>query len=128
LNAHCHQRKAVRNFRLDRIEALELLSKTFSRPSSLNLHDSGPEGGGRDLTIRVLFDPSVARWVRESRYFFVTAEEDRPDGLLITLKVRQEAEALQWLLGWGSKAKVLEPESLRQTIAAESQAMLRNHK
>jgi len=41
--------------------------------------------------------------------------------------VRDEQEVVQWLLGWGRYLRVLEPESLRQRIAAEAEATLRRH-
>ena len=74
--------------------------------------------------MRALFDHETARWVRESRSFFTVAEEETADGLLVTLAVRREADVLQWLLGWGSHVRVLEPESLRERIAAEAEALL----
>jgi predicted DNA-binding transcriptional regulator YafY len=128
LLAYCHMRKSVRNFRLDRIDALEVLAGGFTRPADFDFNDSSPDRGSRNLVIRALFDPSAARWVRESRYFFVTAEEDRPDGLLVTLRVRQESEALQWLLSWGGHVRVLEPASLRRQIAAEAGRLLAQHR
>jgi predicted DNA-binding transcriptional regulator YafY len=32
-----------------------------------------------------------------------------------------------WILSWGSQAEVLEPESLRDEIRAESEALLMNY-
>jgi predicted DNA-binding transcriptional regulator YafY len=61
------------------------------------------------------------------RSFFTASEEPTPDGLLVTLRVRQESEVLQWLLGWGAHVRVLEPESLRAQIAEIARAMLHNH-
>jgi predicted DNA-binding transcriptional regulator YafY len=69
----------------------------------------------------------VADWVRESPSFFAVAEEQRPDGLLVTFRVRQEGELLQWLLGWGAHVRVLEPESLRELLVAEAELMLRQY-
>lgn len=51
---------------------------------------------------------------------------NRTDRQLVTLRVRQESEILQWLLSWGRHVRVLEPESLRKQLAEEAQAMLRN--
>jgi predicted DNA-binding transcriptional regulator YafY len=82
-------------------------------------------GQQRSVLVRALFDKEVARWVRESRSYYMTCEEETPDGLLVTLKPHQESEVLQWLLSWGSHVRVLEPESLRQRIAEEAQGMLR---
>ncbi len=130
LAAWDHGRRDIRHFRLDRIDALEPLERTFTRPPGFAIgRREGGEDGDRDVTIRALFDPEVARWVREARSFYVVDERegDDPPGLLVTLRVRQEREVLGWLLGWGRHVRVLEPESLRRRLAEETGAMLRNH-
>ena len=53
--------------------------------------------------------------------------EETPEGLLVTLRIRQENEVLQWLLSWGQHVHVLEPESLRNRLVEEAEGMLRNH-
>src|SRR5256886_258289 len=125
--AYCHMRQGMRNFRLDRIDDLVLLPKTFQRPANFKMGQS-KAGQQRSVLVRALFDKEVARWVRESRSYYMTCEEETPDGLLVTLKPHQESEVLQWLLSWGSHVRVLEPEPLRLRIAEEAQGMLRNHR
>src|SRR6266567_5801620 len=125
--AHCHLRQGIRNFRLDRIDDLVLLPKTFQRPADFKMDKPKSDQRG-SMLVRALFDKEVARWVRESRSYYVTSAEETPGGLLVTLKSRQESEVLQWLLSWGSHVRVLEPETLRQRIAEEAQRMLRNHR
>lgn len=125
LHAYCHLRKDRRNFRLDRIEDLSVLDQTFTRPASLPLYSRRPELGG-GVEARIRFDAQTARWARESPSFFTVAQEDEADGaLLVTLRMRQEEDVVQWLLGWGSHVRVLEPPSLRQRIAEEAMALLR---
>ena len=126
LVAYCHLRQDIRNFRLDRMENLELLSRTFQRPTDFKMHQRRQEEAQR-VVVRALFDQEVARWVRESRSYFMVAVEESAQGLLVTLRVRQESEILQWLLSWGRHVQVLEPESLRSMIAEEAEGMLRNH-
>jgi predicted DNA-binding transcriptional regulator YafY len=126
LTAYCHMRQDMRNFRLDRMEELELLSCTFTRPPNFQAF-RGQEDHSRNITVRVLFNREVARWVREGRSYFVTAEEETKDGLLVTLMVRRQSEIVQWLLSWGSHVRVLEPASLREQLAREAQAMLCNY-
>lgn len=126
LVAYCHMRQGIRNFRLDRIENLELLTKTFKRPSDFSMQDH-QERQPRNLIVRALFDMAVARWVHESRFYYAVAEEETPEGLMVTLKVRQESEVLQWLLSWGRHVRVLEPESLRMRLVEEAERMLCNH-
>ena len=62
------------------------------------------------------------------RSYYTASEEETPEGLLVTLKPHQESEVLQWLLSWGSRARVLEPETLRKRVIEEAQAMLQNHR
>lgn len=127
LVAYCHLRQDMRNFRLDRMEQLELLPRTFQRPRDFKMQRPTSEQEARSLTVRALFDSSIARWVRETRSYYVTHEEETPDGLLLTLQVRQESEVLSWLLSWGSHVHILEPASLRARIAGEAEKMLKNH-
>ena len=126
LVAYCHMRRDMRNFRLERMEDLELLPRTFTRPANFQMN---PMQGDRprDITVRVLFDKKIARWVHEGRTYFVTGEEEIPEGFLVTLKIRHESEVLQWLLSWGGHVKILEPDALRQRLAEEAQAMLSNY-
>ena len=125
LSAYCHLRQAMRHFRLDRIEKLEVSSQTFQRLPEIHVEPrQRDEPGG--LLARVLFDHEVARWVREVPSYFTVNEEETAEGLLVTLKIRQESEILQWLLSWGRHVRVLEPASLREQLAAEARTMLRN--
>jgi len=126
LVAYCHLRHDIRNFRLDRVERLELLPQTFQRPNDFKMQENRRDEQN-DIVVRARFDKEVARWVRESRSYYTIAEEEDAAGLLVTLKVRQENEILQWLLSWGQHVQVLEPASLRQSIAREAREMLRDH-
>lgn len=122
LVGYCHLRGGARNFRLDRIERLAVLDIHFTPPPGPVWADRDSERG-REITVRVLFDRAVARWVREAASFYVVAYEDASEGLLATLRVRHERDALGWLLGWGRAARVLEPESLRRLLAEEAKAV-----
>jgi predicted DNA-binding transcriptional regulator YafY len=126
ITAYCHLRKDIRNFRLERMENLELLPDTFIRPPDYKIQPRAKDETAT-IVVSLLFDQEVARWVRESRSFFTVNEEETPDGLLVTLNIRQEHEILQWLLGWGRHVRVLEPESLRKKLATEAEAMVRNY-
>jgi predicted DNA-binding transcriptional regulator YafY len=126
LSGYCHLRRAVRHFRLDRIEDITVLERSFVRPADFqaqgrNLFEPG------SFDIRVLFDAGVARWVREAPSFFAVAEEETPDGLLVTLHVRSADEVLQWLLGWGRHMRVVAPDDVRERVAAEAAALVAAH-
>ncbi len=121
MTAYCHLRHDIRNFRLNRIQVLKVSSAMFVRPVDLDL--TIRDQSSRSVTIRALFDVEAARWVQESpSYFQIDAHQDAA-GWLVTLKVRQIDEVLGWLLGWGSRVRVLDPADLRAKIAAEAIAV-----
>lgn len=127
LNAWCHLRKDIRNFRLERIEGLTLLDERFPPPATLPPRPTAPRRvDGLAVEARILFDAEAARWAREAPSFFTVAQEETAEGgLLVTLRLRQPEDVTQWLLGWGAHARVLEPPTLRQRIAEEAAALLR---
>jgi predicted DNA-binding transcriptional regulator YafY len=128
LVAYCHLRQDIRNFRLDRMDLLEILPGTFQRPTDFVMrHDPEREREARSITVRVLFDREIARWVQEARSYYITHEEETPAGLLVTLQVRHESEVIHWLLSWGKYAHVLEPESLQQRMMEEAEGMLKHY-
>ncbi len=99
---------------------LDVLDETFERPAAYRA-GAEPADEPREIVAEVLFDEAAAAWVRDTPGFFVEDRVKRPDGLLVTLRVRREAEALPWLLGWGAHARVLAPASLRRRLAAEAE-------
>ena len=128
LVAYCHLRKDIRNFRIDRMDALEVLPQTFIRPTDFKMEARHfDKAQSNSMTVRVLFDQEVIRWVREARSYFTVCEEETAEGLLVTLKVRQESEILQWLLSWGRHVRVLEPDLLREKMLEEARGMMENH-
>lgn len=122
VSAFDHLRKDMRHFRLDRIDQLTVLNVTFTRPSGY-VPLASPDTD-RTISVRALFHPSIARWVREDPSFYAVALEDSPDGLVVTFRVRQEGDLLQYLLGWGARVRVLEPASVRSKLIEEMQAAL----
>ncbi len=126
LTGYCHSRRGQRTFRLERIESLTTLPEAFERPAAVPLRPRRIEESSQ-VTIRALFAPEVARWVRESPSYFTLAMDDTPDGLLVTLAVRDISEITQWLLSWGRHVHILEPDALRHLLAEEAAAMLRAH-
>ncbi len=129
LVGHDHQRLDVRQFRLDRMEALTVLSQPFARPDPNSIEQILTRERNHELTLiaQVLYDKDIARWVREARFWFAQHYEDCAEGLRVTYAVRHADELLPHLLQWGSKFKVLSPDSLQTRLRAEAQAILSNH-
>lgn len=117
---YSHARAGVHTFRLARMQGLTVLDEAFVRPAGYRpARGEGP--ASREVTVRVLFDRHVARWVREAPLSYVVASEEVAEGLLVTLRVHRETEVLPWLLGWGAHARVLTPATLRTRLAQEAE-------
>lgn len=125
--AYCHLRQAIRHFRLSRIQDLELLDESFTRPPDFSLQSYQPSDD-RQLLVRVLLHAAAAERVKEQGYFFIDTMEEHPEGTLVTLRVRQPEDVLGWILGWGSAAVVLEPESLTELVRLEAEKILQQLK
>lgn len=123
LLAYCLLRKDIRHFRLERMDELRCKAETFEKPDGFELQKYIPDQD-RPLSVHVIFDTSVQDRVLESRYFYLHTHKVKADGLHVTLRVRQVEEVFHWLLSWGSKVKVIEPESLADRIREEAAAML----
>ena len=75
--------------------------------------------GGPRTRVRIRFDTKVARFVQR-RQWHPTQKIKRVDGgIELTMEVAGTLELLSWVLGFGDKAEVLEPESLREEITGE---------
>ncbi|MCI0710527.1 MAG: YafY family transcriptional regulator [Chloroflexi bacterium] len=125
LIAYCHLRRDRRHFRLSRMEDVVILEKSFTRPADFEIQLSNQDD--RTVVVRALFDHETVRRVEEAPSLYQVAQEEHPDGLLVTLTVRQPADILSWLLSWGSHVRVLEPESLRELLTDEAEGILKNH-
>lgn len=126
LMGYCHLREALRVFRLGRIDHLKLLGKQFERPADFK-PDWISASGQREVVVTALFDQEAARWVQESRPFSAVAAEQTPQGLLLTLHVRDERDLFQWLLSWGKQVQVISPESLRVRMRQEIEHMAKKY-
>ena len=126
LSAYCHMRRAMRMFRLERVRHVTVLAKTFTRQPGFSIHKLHEFQA--QTTVELLFDPEVAQWVRERPVPYPSAYEDTPEGLRVTISVRQPGEILGWVLGWGAKVRVLSPERLRARLKGELEATLRTYR
>jgi predicted DNA-binding transcriptional regulator YafY len=127
LEAFCHLRQTVRTFRLSRMTQVQRMPKTFTLSGSNWRARHEQMFQSRDVAVRLLFKQQAVRWVKEDRFFYIVNREETKEGLLVTLAVRQIQEILRWVMGWGHHVQVLEPESLRQLVLEEAQALLETY-
>jgi proteasome accessory factor B len=120
--AYVPEYKEQRTFAVDRIRSLSVSEEKFEPVEleedafahSLGVHQGPPE------RIEILFDPQIARYVKERVWHASQEIHDQPDGSVrLELHVSNDASLRSWILGFGALARVLSPESLVRQIVAE---------
>jgi predicted DNA-binding transcriptional regulator YafY len=129
----CHMRNEVRIFALDRIKMLHQTRENFEVPEDFRLENfMGSSFGvyqGPPVHIKVWFHPDVAGYIKEKIWHESQQIHPQPDGSIIfEAQVAGTEEIRFWIMTWGSKAEVLEPESLREEIRIEAERMARRYK
>ncbi|MEA4853304.1 MAG: WYL domain-containing protein [Christensenella sp.] len=129
---YCHLRGAVRDFRVSRIEAIKLLNDPFELPQRFYEDYRKTRfdklAGDALQTVRVLFTGSAARLVKEFHSEKADKLQETKDGLLFEKNTAVTADLKSWLLSFGSQARVLEPDALREEIATEILSMAKVYK
>lgn len=133
LIAYDLKRKSMRTFALQRISDLKISKKTFSRDSKFNAVEylgsafgiwNYDESTAKEYQIRVRFEGYAARIVAERQWHATQKIVQLEEGCIefqATLSGLEEIR--RWILSWGSKACVLEPRELRESIQDELSAM-----
>jgi predicted DNA-binding transcriptional regulator YafY len=113
---YCMQRNDWRMFKLTRMTALQCTGKKREKrevpeyTSDKLLHTKG------EIEAIVKFDKSV-RWRLVDEWGSNTFEEDEDGNLIVRFTWSDTASFYNWILTFGAKAEILEPESYRREFA-----------
>jgi predicted DNA-binding transcriptional regulator YafY len=126
---HCKWIKQIRIFAVDRIKMLAITDELFEVPNDFDIDEFLGSGlgafHGEPEKVRVLFSADIAEYIKERIWHESQKLHDNPDGsVLFEADIACTKEFKAWILQWGAKAIVLEPEQLRNEIQAETVEML----
>lgn len=128
--AYCHLKKALRMFKVDRIQSAELTADSYVIPADFDANEYfGSSWGivveGEVKTIKLKIDSTkMQRLMSETVWHPSQSFEKQKDGsIIMTINVTETQELFSWILGWGDKVKVLEPEGLRRKIVDTAKAI-----
>lgn len=112
-------RKAISNFRVDRMEAVEILDEPITpKPEDFNVNEymsssfSMFSGDSQEVKFRMhssLIGPVIDKFGKD-----VTLVADGDDHFTVRVKVKPEPPFFGWLFQFGKKAELLEPADLRE--------------
>lgn len=128
LIAYCHSKNTERTFEVCRIKQLKITSDIFIKPRNFSLKDylkshKDLSLGGR-IKVKIKFNKAVTEFIEEGKWLKDQQIEKTSDGSTnFHTYVDELGEIKSWLLGFGTKAEVLEPEELRNEIHKEISGM-----
>lgn len=132
LIGYCHVRKEVRIFVLDRIKMLHQTKETFGIPEDFKFEEfMGCSFGvfqGAPVHVKVKFSADIAGYIKEKIWHKSQKIETLDDSsILFEADVAGTDEIRFWIMSWGSKAEVIEPESMKEGIQLELETMLEKY-
>jgi predicted DNA-binding transcriptional regulator YafY len=129
----CHLRQETRWFRVDRIQSIELLDRTFEIDATFDAKEHFEmafqhEVGGIPTQISIWFDVRSAPFIRERRWHPTQQIDEHPDGdLTLHFVARGLNEVKRWILFYGKGAKAIAPPELVALVREEVTALYQNY-
>lgn len=128
--AYCHLRQSYRQFRSDRIQAIELLEERFTKEHG-DLEQYLPNRTvERNLTVRLAVSKKIAPYLAWERKYYGFVEEVIGDE---QVEMRFEMKDLdngfpRWFLMFADHAEILEPVELKEKVIKLLEESLQKHK
>lgn len=125
----CHLRQDLRTFRVDRIQRVEPLEQRFTMPASFSVREylERTMRFEPNYEVTVHLDAAAAPQVRERHSHWMQFTE-HPDGSITAhFGVATLEWAAGWVLGYGSAARVLEPQELIARVREAAAGALRQY-
>lgn len=114
LIAFDHLRGDVRNFRLDRIQSMHVLTERFKRPPGFDLTTHlETRGAGQRRRIVLRFTRDIYPRARRAIPAKLEEERETDDGTEVIFYFENVDYIANWVLRYGTQAQILEPEELK---------------
>ena len=121
--AYVPEYKQLRTFAVERIQSLSITEERFDPidlpadafANSLGVNQGTPE------RIEIVFEPRIARYVKERNWHSSQRLQEATDGTLtMTMDVCNDFALRSWILGFGPLARVVAPPELVRQIQEEA--------
>lgn len=122
---------APRTYRVARFKTLRMLDANARVPRDFELKGYFGNAwavfrGERSYDVEILFSKEAAVTVTENVWHHTQKVRKNKDGsVTLTFRVDGLNEILRWVLGWGSRARVIQPPELRDLIVSQLKESIR---
>jgi predicted DNA-binding transcriptional regulator YafY len=130
LIGHCHRRRDVRMFAVERVRSLTITDHPYQLPLGFDVEayvqDALVVMRGRQIAVDLLFNRPTAAWARDRVWHPSQQLTSLRDGRLrMALQAADTRELLGWILSFGRGVRVLRPDSLREAVRGEARRIAR---
>jgi len=121
----CHRRNEVLRFAMSRIRSVSLLDTEYLIPHDFEFSafmgsNFGIMTGETEYPVSIEFSEAQAPYILERQWQSGQEITQNSDGtVILSFKTNSLFELKRWVLSWGSDARVLSPELLKNEIAEE---------
>ncbi len=131
VEGYCELRKAIRSFRVSRINKAELTSDSFKLPEDYLEYRRDNQfihlSSNEKEKVVIKFVGEKARYVKEYDSYLADSITDSEDGVVFVTDTAINDELVKWILGYGKSAMVLEPQGLVHRLKDEIKNMIDNY-
>ena len=126
ISGRCRQRKDYRLFKLNRMDKVKETKKEFECRNAPVPDLSSELKFPRNIVLKALFDPDM-KW-RLVEEFGPDCYEVQKDGRLLLIKDYADIDNLtMWMLTFGDKVEVIEPEEVRMRLKEIAGSMMKTY-
>ncbi len=128
----CRLRQDYRDFRADRIKNLSLTEHSFDKNARMTLqqylsHEFESDPDHPNL-VKVRFSHDVARYLQEQKYHYgMVQERTEGDDVEMTFLYNNLGYFSRWLLMFGNRVTIVEPEELKVVIQTQIRELSAHH-
>jgi predicted DNA-binding transcriptional regulator YafY len=114
----------IRVLAVERIMAIESTGELFTPPEDFDAEALMKSAFGiiydEPVTVKVWFSKDSARYVKERNWAEGQVLTDQPDGsVILEMNTSGRFEVKRWILSFGKRAELLEPQEMREQIQQE---------
>lgn len=125
-------RREVLMFNVDRIHSCDVTNTVYAIPDDFDLQEYiGPAWGilrgepGAVEHVVLRFNAEAAAWVRDHQWHYTQRTEEAEDGSLVMhFRCIVTNELIRWVLSFGGRVIISQPDRLRKAVTAEAQAVI----
>ena len=123
-----HKRKDIRLFRTDRFKKLTITDEELKQDPKFNLEKFWTEKLPKEYKekgteVKIIFDKSVANEIKKTKWGIGKIRRLKNGKLELTFKTFDMNRLISFVLSFGSKAELIEPEYIRKKLLKEGQSI-----